>query len=239
MDTILVIDDEKPILSMFELFLGTYGYTVLTAENGEQGLEIFQREQPSIVLTDIKMPGMDGLEVLRRIKELNPLTEVIVITGHGDIDIAVKALNLNATDFINKPIEDNALDAALSRAKERLSLARKNADEVASCERHGIACLEIKGNVTSRSEPFLVAEFERAAAHESGRLLLRFQDNASINGAGIAVLIQLLTQCERRGVKVAMAGLSENFHKVFVMVGITKLAHIYDSEEEALAALVA
>ncbi len=239
MDTILVIDDEKPILSMFELFLGTYGYTVLTAENGEQGLDIFARERPPIVLTDIKMPGMDGLEVLKRIKEINPLTEVIVITGHGDIDIAVKALNLNATDFINKPIEDNALDAALSRAKERLSLARKNADEVASCERAGIACLEIKGNVTSRSEPFLVAEFELAAAHESGKLLLRFQENASINGAGIAVLIQLLTQCERRGVKVAMAGLSENFRKVFVMVGITKLAQIYDSEEEALAALAA
>ena len=237
MDTILVIDDEKPILSMFELFLGTYGYTVLTAENGEQGLDIFQRERPPIVLMDIKMPGMDGLEVLRRIKELSPLTEVIVITGHGDIDIAVKALNLNATDFINKPIEDNALDAALSRAKERLSLARRNADEVAACERYGVACLEIKGNVTSRSEPFLVAEFERAAGHESGRLLLRFQDNASINGAGIAVLVQLLTQCERRGVKVAISGLSENFRKVFAMVGITRLAAIYDSEEEALAAL--
>jgi len=237
MDTILVIDDEKPILSMFELFLGTYGYSVLTAENGEQGLDIFLRERPPIVLTDIKMPGMDGLEVLRRIKEISPMTEVIVITGHGDIDIAVKALNLNATDFINKPIEDNALDAALSRAQERLSLARRNAHEVAACERHGVACLEIKGNVTSRSEPFLMAEFERAAAHASGRLLLRFQENASINGAGIAVLVQLLTQCERNGVKVAMAGLSENFRKVFGMVGITKLAQVYDSEEDALDAL--
>lgn len=238
MDTILVIDDEKPILSMFELFLGTYGYRVLTAENGEQGLEVFTRERPSIVLTDIKMPSMDGLEVLRRVKEIDPLTEVIVITGHGDIDIAVKALNLNATDFINKPIEDNALDSALTRAKERLALARRNANEVAACEREGLACLHIKGNVTSRSEPFLVAEFEKAATHESGRILMCFEENASINGAGIAVLIQLLSLGEKRGIRVAMTGLSDNFRKVFAMVGITKLASIHNTEEEALAALV-
>jgi anti-anti-sigma factor len=237
MDKILIIDDERPILTMFELFLGTYGYEVHTAENGQHGLEVFKRERPQIVLTDIKMPGMDGLEVLRRIKAIDPLTEVIVITGHGDMDIAIKALNLNATDFINKPIEDNALDAALSRARERLHLARHKEEEVISGEREGVAYVRIRGNLTSRSEPFLISEFDKAAGHPSNRILLNFDENSSINGAGIAVLIQLLSRSEKRGQAVAISGLSENFRKVFGMVGITSLATIYESEEEALAAL--
>lgn len=90
MRKILVIDDEKPTLSMFRLFLGAYGYTVLTAENGKEGLELFMKEKPPIVLTDIKMPGMDGFEVLKRIKAADATVEVIMITGHGDMDLAIK-----------------------------------------------------------------------------------------------------------------------------------------------------
>ena len=71
MTKILVIDDEKPTLTMFRLFLGAYGYEVLIAENGAEGLEIFKKERPSIVLTDIKMPGIDGLLVLQQIKQID------------------------------------------------------------------------------------------------------------------------------------------------------------------------
>jgi len=105
MDKILIIDDEKPTLTMFNLTLSAFGYTVITAENGQEGIESFERERPPLVITDIKMPGMDGIEVLRRIKEIDPNTEVIIVTGHGDMDLAIKALNLDATDFINKPIQ--------------------------------------------------------------------------------------------------------------------------------------
>lgn len=238
MSKILVIDDERPTLSMFKLFLGAYGYEVLTAESGEEGLEVFQAERPPIVLTDIKMPGMDGLQVLKRIKEIDPLAEVIVITGHGDMDIAISALNLNATDFINKPIQKADLDAALRRAKERLQLARDQQDEVGVRPAgNGVTVVEVKGSVTSHSEPVLLAAFERI--EPGGRVALRFEDNASINGAGIAVLIQLLSDCERKGTAVAMTGLSENFRKVFDMVGITRFAAIFETEEEAVAALSA
>ncbi len=125
MEKILVIDDEKPTLSMFRLFLGAYGYTVLTAKNGKEGLEIFKKEKPPIVLTDIKMPGIDGLAVLQQIKAIDPKAEVIVITGHGDTDLAKQALDLDAVDFINKPIKKEALDAALKRAEKRLQSADK------------------------------------------------------------------------------------------------------------------
>jgi len=126
MEKILVIDDEKPTLSMFGLFLGAYGYEVFIAENGPEGIELFKKEKPPIVLTDIKMPGMDGLAVLKEIKKIDPKTEVIVITGHGDMELAKQALDLDAAGFINKPIKKEALDKALNKAQQRLNSQKTN-----------------------------------------------------------------------------------------------------------------
>lgn len=237
MNTILVIDDERPTLSMFTLFLKAYGHEVLTAESGEEGIAVFSARRPSIVLTDIKMPGMDGLQVLKRIKEIDPLAEVIVITGHGDMDIAMKALQLNATDFINKPIKRPELEAALKRARERLHLVRDKEREVTVRRSGGTTIIDIRGAVTARSEPFLAEAFARI--EPGGGMVLNFSQDASVNGAGIAVLIQLLSANADSGVRVALAGLSENFRKVLEMVGVTTFAPLHDSLEGALAAVEA
>ena len=122
---ILVIDDDASTRDLLKVSLESDGYTVFMAENGPKGLEIFARELPSVVLTDIKMPGMDGIEVLRRVKEQGPDTEVIVITGHGEMNLAVQALHLEASDFINKPISDEGLSVALRRAEEKIWLREK------------------------------------------------------------------------------------------------------------------
>lgn len=125
MENILVIDDEKPILNMFGLLLKFYGYSVLTAENGADGLEIFRQNRPSIVFLDIKMPGMDGFEVLEKIKAIDPETEVIIITGHGDKELEKQALELQASDFINKPFQRETLNEALKRLQERRKKKRE------------------------------------------------------------------------------------------------------------------
>ena len=222
---------------MFRLFLKAYGYDVLLAENGRAGLEIAEKESPSIVFTDIKMPGMDGLEVLKRLKELNPLTEVIVMTGHGDMDLAVKALNLNATDFINKPIHRSALDAALARAEERLKQAAGKDNEVLVRECGNVLVLEIRGNVTSRSEQILMDAYHSAMSEDRKSLLLVFEETASVNGAGIAVLIQLLSESRKHKQKVGITGISENYVKIFDMVGITRFADVYKTEADAVKEL--
>ncbi len=121
MPKLLIIDDEKPTLSMFRLFLDALGYEVLIAENGLEGIEVFKKESPPIVLTDIKMPGIDGLEVLKQIKKIAPNTEVIVITGHGDVELEKEAMDLNASGFIHKPIDRQALEDALNKANEKLT----------------------------------------------------------------------------------------------------------------------
>ena len=125
MNKILLIDDEPDILRVLGISLKADGYEVIPALNGAEGLEAFAKEKPSIVITDIKMPGMDGIEVLEKIKERDPDTEVIIITGHGDIDNAIESLKYGASDFINKPIRDEALSIALERAKEKLDIKRK------------------------------------------------------------------------------------------------------------------
>ena len=122
---LLVIDDEESTRDLLRITLESDGYEVLTAEDGPIGLEIFTKENPPIVLTDIKMPGMDGIEVLRRVKEHNNNAEVIVITGHGEMNLAINALQLEASDFINKPISDAALSVALRRAKEKIWIREK------------------------------------------------------------------------------------------------------------------
>ena len=120
MKKILVVDDEKATLSMCRLFLGVYGYEVFTAEDVESGFEIFERERPPIVLTDIKMPGSDGFYLLKRIKAVSPETEVILVTGHGDKGLAEKAFALGASDFISKPMNRNEIESALKRAEKKI-----------------------------------------------------------------------------------------------------------------------
>ena len=235
----LVIDDEQPTLKMFRFFLGAYGYRVLTAENGPQGLQILEAENPQIVFTDIKMPGMDGLEVLRRIKTKHPLTEVIVMTGHGDMDLAVQALNLDATDFINKPIQKSALDSALRRAEERLKASGTRENEVyLRTMEEGITVIDIKGNVSSASEQMLLDVHQESPVRDAPGIVLHFDENAAVNGAGIAVLIQLLSASQKRNQAVGITGVSENFKKIFDMVGITRFAALFDSETDAVGHLV-
>lgn len=125
MSRLLIIDDEEGIRRLLALSLASDGYEVFTAAGGEEGIEIFKSESPTIVLTDIKMPGIDGIEVLKQVKELSPDTEVIMITGHGDMDLAIEALKLEASDFLNKPIKDEALSVALRRAEERISIKQR------------------------------------------------------------------------------------------------------------------
>lgn len=117
---LLLVDDEEGIRKVLGISLMDMGYAVLTAENGVDALAVFRTEKPAIVLTDIKMPEMDGIQLLRTIKSENPDTEVIMITGHGDMDLAIKSLKLEATDFVTKPIHDDILEIALQRANERI-----------------------------------------------------------------------------------------------------------------------
>ncbi|MBI9077716.1 MAG: response regulator [Desulfatibacillum sp.] len=116
MKTILVIDDEKPTLSMFRLLLKALGYEVLIASTGHEGISLFDRYRPDVVITDIKMPGMDGFEVIKAVKALSSRTPVIIVTGHGDLSQAEKASHMDTVGFLNKPLQRESLEEALIKA---------------------------------------------------------------------------------------------------------------------------
>ena len=131
---ILIVDDEELIVKLLSMSLRSDGYETLSAYSGQQGLAVFKSESPDIVITDIKMPGMDGLELLKNIKEIDPEKEVIIVTGHGDIDSTITALQYGASDFINKPVRDDALAIALERAKSKINLRKKLKDYTTNLE---------------------------------------------------------------------------------------------------------
>jgi PAS domain S-box-containing protein len=124
-ERILLVDDEDGIRRVLSISLADLGYEVYTAPNGPEALAGFRELDPSIVLTDIKMPGMDGVTLLKRLKGENPEVEVIMITGHGDMDLAIQSLKHDAADFITKPIDDELLEIALRRVSEKITMRRE------------------------------------------------------------------------------------------------------------------
>ena len=118
---VLVVDDEKSICQALKGILEDEGYGVSLAYDGPQGLVQAQEAGPDIVLLDIWMPGMDGLEVLSRLKHLQPQLPVVIISGHGNVETAVKATRLGAFDFVEKPLD---MDKILLTVRNALKIGR-------------------------------------------------------------------------------------------------------------------
>jgi two-component system nitrogen regulation response regulator NtrX len=145
---ILVIDDEPDIRKTLKMTLEYEGYEVLTAGSGNEGLESARSERPDAILLDIKMPGLDGLEVLERLKAQGTEAEVLMISGHGDIADAVTATKLGAFDFLEKPLEQEGLSLRLRNALEQ----RRLRSEVARLQEDDADRFELIGESRSIAE---------------------------------------------------------------------------------------
>lgn len=146
---ILLVDDEKDVRDMLNLSLSALGYNVLEAEDGIQALKIFNEANPLIVLTDIKMPGMDGIELLQKVKRNNPDVETIMITGHGDIDLVIKSLKYEATDFVAKPVDLDALKIALRRVQNKIVIRKQLNEYTENLERLVREKAELQSHLSS------------------------------------------------------------------------------------------
>ncbi|MEH6365003.1 MAG: two-component system response regulator RssB [Pseudomonas marincola] len=125
--TLLIIDDDEVVRASLAAYLEDSGFNVLQASNGLQGLEVFQRESPDLVICDLRMPQVDGLELIRRINALEVEAPVIVVSGAGVMGDVVEALRLGAVDYLIKPLEDLAvLEHSIRRALDRVNLRLEN-----------------------------------------------------------------------------------------------------------------
>jgi two-component system, NtrC family, response regulator AtoC len=122
--SILVVDDEAGVLDSFDAILSK-DYDILLASNGPEALRIFSNRDVNLVLLDIRMPGMDGLEVLRRIKELNEQTEVVIVTAVKSLKTAIEAIKLGASDYITKPFETPDILSLIKRVLEKQALLKE------------------------------------------------------------------------------------------------------------------
>src|SRR5947208_11816336 len=154
---ILVIDDEAGIRDSLRMTLEYDGYEFVGAATGQEGLALAEREGPDLVLLDVKMPGMDGLEVLDRLRSMSETLPIVVISGHGTISTAVEATKKGAFDFIEKPF-----------ASERVLVSRRNAldqgrlrDENRSLKRAGEVRHQMSGDSSGPKE--VIAAGRRAA----------------------------------------------------------------------------
>ncbi|MCK4534659.1 MAG: sigma-54-dependent Fis family transcriptional regulator, partial [Syntrophobacterales bacterium] len=125
-ETILVVDDEESICLSLKGILSDEGYEVLTVQSGEECLDIIEEELPSLVLLDIWLPGIDGIETLKRIKSRYPKMQVIMISGHGSVESAVTTTKLGAFDFIEKPLSLDKIVLIVNHALDIIRLEEEN-----------------------------------------------------------------------------------------------------------------
>lgn len=116
---VLLVDDEKDFVEMLSLRLNEVGEKVTTAYSGQECLETLENKEIDVVILDIKMPGMDGMETLGEIKKRFPLVEVIMLTGHGSTETAVEGMKMGAFDYLMKPADFDDLTIKLEAARKR------------------------------------------------------------------------------------------------------------------------
>ena len=164
-----VIDDEPVIHDVLAQLLTSEGYEVEISASGEEALEKFPSQSFDVILLDLLMPGMDGIEVLRRIKKVDPLAPVIIITAYGSVESAISAMKIGALDYVQKPFKHDDLLLAIEKAVERKRLQDENIrlkDELR--QRYGFA------NIIGKSQAMKsVFELVKAAAPTRSTILLQ------------------------------------------------------------------
>jgi len=166
---IMVVDDEHLIRWSLEQNLMKQGYEVLTAGNGEDALKLVREEQPELVLLDIHMPGISGLEVLEKVKEFDDEIIVIMVTAHGGLETAVNAMRMGAYDYINKPFNLDEMGIVIKKALENFDLRREVAGLRSEHKKVGSPTIVGKGKLMQH----VLAMMERVAKSEASTVLVQ------------------------------------------------------------------
>ena len=209
--TILIVDDERNARDGLKQFLIGLNYDVLDSGNGKEAVQIAKRERPDVVLTDLKMPDMDGVEVLHQIKRTRPETIVILLTAYGTVENAVQAMKAGAYYYLTKPINLEELELTLKKALHQRQLERENI----SLRQELLQEKHETGEIIGESEPVkkLIALAKQVAKSDS------------------TVLIQGESGTGKELVAKALHDLSQRKEKAFIAINCSAIpATLIESE---------
>ena len=196
---ILIIDDDPKVLDLLYTILERRGFNLYTASDGEKGIELFKKEDPSIILTDIKLPDITGIEILKIIKKISPITQVIVFSGVGTTADVIEALRLGASDYLVKPFNIDLLIHTVSRCVERHELIMERIERKDNLEREVrertaalthtfYETIKVLGLLTEKRDPYTAGHQQRVALLAMGigkKLGLTQKEIEIINVAGL------------------------------------------------------
>jgi DNA-binding NtrC family response regulator len=134
---LMLVDDEERFLSTTAKLLARKGFKVFTALSGSEALDHLKQHNIHVVILDVKMPGMDGIAILKEIKRSFPLVEVVMLTGHGTVESAVEGLKSGATDFLSKPMD---IDELILKAREAFEKRRRLEEKILTA--HSKLCIK-------------------------------------------------------------------------------------------------
>lgn len=204
METILIVDDEKNYLVVLSSFLSGEGYEPITADNAQQALDIVENTDLDLVLTDMKMPSMDGIELLKRIKEKSPDLPVVMMTAYGTVEKAVEAMQLGAFNFVLKPFQNETLKQIIRNAVSTYSVFKEN--------RRLVEALESRyrfDNIIGKSKPMLaVFDIIQKVAHTKATVLVTGESGSGKELIAKAIHFNSLRR-NKPFVAVSCAALSE------------------------------
>jgi len=231
---ILTIDDEYLIREIITDYLEENGYEVIQAENGKKGVEVFRSEKPDLVLVDLRMPEMDGLDVLSIISKEAPQTPIIMVSGTGILQDAIDAIRKGAWDYVSKPIQDMAvLDYAVSRSLEHALLLRENE----SYKKHLEEMVQRRTNELEKSNAQLRSTLEDIV--ESLSILTEKRDPyTSGHQKRVSVIAVLIAQemclSEEEIIAIRFAGQLHDIGKIYVPAEFLSKPTRLDEEEMAV-----
>jgi anti-anti-sigma factor len=239
--SILIVDDEIDILSQLNTFLRQEGYNVFAASNGIEGLSVFKNQRPNICIFDYKMPGKDGLQLLREVKEIDPKTEILLISGHADMKVAVQAIKEHAFDFLPKPIDLDELLEKLRQVSEKMEYKKKLDGEWAGGillnknldTSIPISELTMTMDMDEIGAPRFVKELDHLLTSGSLKknIIISLGKVQRINNIGLNVLVEMYTRSTQNGHKVALSNLTGAVSHYLHMLGYDTYFPIIKSSE--------